>query len=71
MCVSEREIAVNRWQSAWLGCIVEHLLGQQLLQPAVLVLQSPQSAGLRHIQPTELRLPLIEGRPLQRLHRQG
>src|SRR4029077_14224985 len=43
--------------------IVEHLLGQQLLQPAVLALQSPQSATLRYFQAAELCLPLVEGRP--------
>src|SRR6478735_9212851 len=43
--------------------IVEQLLGQQLLQPAVLVLQSPQSASLRYFQAAELCLPLVEGRP--------
>src|SRR4029077_16051211 len=43
--------------------IVEHLLGEQLLQPAVLVLQSPQSASLRYFQAAELCLPLVEGRP--------
>src|SRR4029077_4235083 len=46
--------------------IVEQLLGQQLIQPAVLVLQSPQSASLRYFQAAELCLPLVEGRPCRR-----
>src|SRR5689334_24399908 len=38
--------------------IVEHGLGQQLLQPPVLVLQRLQPACLRYVQPTVLSLPL-------------
>src|SRR5579875_3814621 len=42
--------------------IVQHLLSQQSLQPAVLLLQSPQLAGIRYIQPAELGLPFVESR---------
>lgn len=41
---------------------VEHLLGQELLQPGVLVLQHLQATGLGHIHPAELGLELVEGR---------
>ena len=42
--------------------VVQHRLGQQLLQPTVLVLQRPQPLGLRHLQAAVLRLPLVERR---------
>src|SRR5471032_1706261 len=42
--------------------VVQHRLGQQLLQPTVLVLQRPQPLGLRHFQTAVLRFPLVERR---------
>src|SRR6185437_8068393 len=41
---------------------VEHRLGQQLLQLAVLVFERLQLARIRHVHPAELRLPFEEGR---------
>ena len=36
-------------------------LCQQLLEPGVLVLECLQPAGVRHLQPAILGLPLVEG----------
>ena len=41
--------------------IVEHRLRQQLLQLGVLVLKSPELAGVGHLQPAILGLPLLKG----------
>ena len=41
--------------------VVQHRLGQELLQPSVLVLQRSQTAGFRYLQPAVLRLPLVKG----------
>ena len=35
---------------------------QGLVQPGILILERAQAFGLRHLQTTELRLPLVEGR---------
>lgn len=43
-------------------CVVQHLLGQELLQPRVLVLERLQTAGVGHIHAAILRLELVEGR---------
>ena len=43
-------------------CVVQHRLGQQLLQPPVLILQHLRPARIRHIEPAVLRLPLVERR---------
>src|ERR1700731_4399992 len=42
--------------------VVQHRLGQQLLQSAILILQGLQPARLRALEPTVLCLPLVEGR---------
>jgi hypothetical protein len=42
--------------------VVEHLFGEQLLQPGVLVLQSLQAMRVGHVHSGELRLELVEGR---------
>lgn len=41
---------------------VEHCLGQQLLQPAILGLQVLQPSGLRNPHAAELRAPRVERR---------
>src|SRR3974390_1700574 len=40
--------------------VVEHRLGQELLELGVLVLQRLQPFGVGDLQPTELRLPFVE-----------
>jgi hypothetical protein len=45
------------------SCVVQHLLGQKLLEPPVLVLQRPQPLGVGRLHAAELGLPLVEGRP--------
>lgn len=40
----------------------QHLLGQKLLQPGVLVLKRLQPLRLRHIHAAELGLPVVERR---------
>jgi len=40
--------------------VVEHRLGQQLLQLGVLVLQRPQPPGIRHFEAAILGLPFVE-----------
>jgi hypothetical protein len=42
--------------------VVEHLLGQQLLQPRVLLLERLQPAGIGNVHAAVLRLELVEGR---------
>ena len=42
--------------------VVEHHLGQELLQLRVLVLERVQALRVRHIHAAELRLPLVERR---------
>lgn len=42
--------------------VVEHRVGQHPLQPSVLVLQRLQPLGLRHVEPAEPGLPLVECR---------
>ena len=42
--------------------VVEHRLGQQLLQLGVLVLQRLQALGVRHVEPAVLGLPLVKCR---------
>src|SRR5258705_13235189 len=44
------------------GCIVQHLLRQQLLQTPVLVLQRPQTLRIRGFQTAKLGLPFEERR---------
>jgi hypothetical protein len=39
--------------------IVQHGIGQQPLQPGVLVLQRLQPLGLRDLHPAELRFPFV------------
>ncbi|MGY4353165.1 hypothetical protein ACVWXM_009682 [Bradyrhizobium sp. GM7.3] len=46
------------------GRIVQDGVGQQPLQARVLVLQRLQPLGLRHLQPAELGLPLVEAASL-------
>src|SRR5262249_30896299 len=41
---------------------VQHRLGQQLLQPRVLVLQRLQPPRIRHVETAELGLPLVKRR---------
>src|SRR5205823_14469713 len=41
--------------------VVEHRLGQQLLQLAVLVFEHPQPLGLRHIHAAVFALPVVQG----------
>src|SRR5262249_22378679 len=41
--------------------VVQHRLGQQLLQLAVLVFQHPQPFGLRHIHAAVFALPVVQG----------
>lgn len=42
--------------------VVQHRLGQQLLQPSVFLLEHPQTPSLGYLQPALLRLPLVECR---------
>src|SRR6185312_10036923 len=42
--------------------VVEHRLGEKLLQLCVLGLENPQPTGIGHLEPTVLRLPLVERR---------
>src|SRR5215467_2535984 len=42
--------------------VVEHRLGEKLLQLCVLGLERLQPAGVRHLKTAVLRLPLVEGR---------
>ena len=42
--------------------VIQHRLGQQLLEPAVLIFQGLQPPRLRDLQPAILGFPLIEGR---------
>ena len=58
---SRRALPLSRGDMLHHG-VVQHLLGQQLLQLRVLVLKSPQSSGIRHFKAAELRLPFIERR---------
>jgi hypothetical protein len=44
-------------------CVVQHLFGQELLEPPVLVLQRPQPLGVGRLHTAELGLPLVEGGP--------
>jgi hypothetical protein len=39
--------------------VVEHRLGQQLLQPGILLFKRPQATGIGYLQPAILRLPLV------------
>jgi hypothetical protein len=41
---------------------IQHLLGQQLLQLGVLVLELPQPLGLRDVHPAEFSLPIVQRR---------
>src|SRR6185312_8142819 len=43
-------------------CVVQHRLGQQLLQPPVLILQRLQAAGFGYVESAVLGFPLVEGR---------
>src|SRR5262245_7992449 len=42
--------------------VVEHCLGQKLLEPRVLVLERLQPLGVRHLEAAILRLPFVERR---------
>src|SRR5262249_15503311 len=41
-------------------CVVEHGIGQKLLQLGVFALQPPQALGLGELQPAELGFPVVE-----------
>src|SRR5690606_20744799 len=40
--------------------VIEHRIGQHALQLGVLILQSPQAPGLRHLHAAKLRFPLVD-----------
>jgi hypothetical protein len=44
------------------GLVVEHGIGQQLLEPSVLVLQTLEPLGIRHRHAAELRPPFVDRR---------